>query len=104
MGMSVAYWERRDSADREALGQAALDVCRAQKLMDGVEDSRFYWLDPDKIVVQARTSKVVDWGRPDPKLAAGFFRLADLARQIRIEEWMDPAMGEDNYRRAGRAG
>lgn len=102
MGMSVAYFERRDGADRAALGQAAFDLCRSQRIMDGVEESRFYWAGPDQVVIQTRTSKHVDWTRPDPKVATSQFALADLARQVRMEEWMDPRLGEENYRRAGR--
>lgn len=103
MGVDVAYWDRRDGADRNDMAVAAYELCRAQKIMDGVEDSRFYWTSPDSIVIQARTSKNVDWAQPDPKVAESFFRLADLARQTRIESWMDPATGVDNYQRAGRA-
>ncbi|MDX1621986.1 MAG: hypothetical protein R3320_13395 [Nitriliruptorales bacterium] len=103
MGIEVIYWERRDAADRNEMGQAALGLCRAQKVLDGVEDSRFYWRTPDQLVIQIHTSKNVDWSKPDPKVAASLFHLADLARQTGSENWMEPSTGLDNYRAAGRA-
>ena len=103
MQMSVAYWDRRDGADRVSMAQAAFELCRAQRAMAEVEDSRFYWTGPDQVVVQVRLSEPVDWAQPEPGVAKSLFALADQARQTRTENWMDPATGEDNYRRAGRS-
>jgi hypothetical protein len=36
MAMEVSWWERRDAADRDALGRAALDHCRALRQTAGL--------------------------------------------------------------------
>ncbi|MDX1658937.1 MAG: hypothetical protein R3343_08970 [Nitriliruptorales bacterium] len=102
MGIEVSYWDRRDEADRNEFGTAAYELCRAQKIIDGVEDSRFYWRNTDSLVIQVQTSKNVDWSTPDPKVAASLFRLGDLGRQTHQETWMDPSLGVESYRVAGR--
>ena len=45
--LHVSKFERYPSADRTALAMAALEWCRAAREHDGVNESRFYWIDPN---------------------------------------------------------
>lgn len=76
MALEVSWWDRRDQADRGALGAAALGDGRAPLNVpgDAVEAD------------QART----------------FFARAGLARQTRREWWQPPGLGESFYRFANR--
>jgi hypothetical protein len=103
MAIQVSHWQRRDGADRNAFGQAAFDVCRATRAEEGVDDSRFYWVDPDTVVIQTTAKSAEVFGRDlGGELAGRFFALADLARQSRYEQWIDPRTGQASYEQAGR--
>ncbi len=103
MAIMVIHWERRDNADRGALGSAALDFCRASRTVEGMRDCRFYWANADTVVVQADAESTEVFYRPTtPPVARALFALADLARQTSDERWMEPGMGQETYRAAGR--
>ncbi len=103
MAMQVSWWERRDQADRDALGRAALEHCRALRTSEGLRSARFYWLGPDTLVlVEEVESLDVPSETMQPDQARTLFALADLARQTRYERWQDPGQGEAFYRLAGR--
>ena len=103
MAMQVSWWERRDQADRDALGRAALEHCRALRTSEGLRSARFYWLGPDTLVlVEDVESLDVPSEAMGTDQARTFFALADLARQTRYERWQDPGSGEAFYRLAGR--
>jgi hypothetical protein len=57
MAITVGRWERRGDADLEALANAALAYCRAIKKQAGVRSSRFFWLGPDRIVIQSEADR-----------------------------------------------
>ena len=103
MAIIVGRWERRDSADRDAFGSAALAYCQTIKRREGVRGSRFFWLSPDQIVIQseADSHQVFDQA-PDADMAKTLFALSDLARAYDTERWMDPRDGQAVYRSAGR--
>jgi hypothetical protein len=103
MAIIVGRWERRDSADRQDLGSAALAYCQAIKTRDGVRSSRFFWVSPDRIVIQteAESQQVFDQP-PDAETGKALFALADLAQAVDTERWMDPRDGQAAYRNAGR--
>jgi hypothetical protein len=101
--LGVTHWTRRDATERALLGQAALDLCKALRAADGVDDSRFYWTGPDSIVIQVTAQS------PDPIMqppsadaARQLFALADLARREHFEQWIDPRTGMAQYDMAGR--
>lgn len=103
MPIEVSHWRRRDNADREILGKSALEVCRALRATDGFTDGRFYWVNPDEIVVQATAESGEVLGREYPSdLARAFYAFADNAMQTSREWWIEPSAGEANYRAAGR--
>jgi hypothetical protein len=103
MAMQVSWWERRDAADRDALGRAALAHCRALRTREGMQGARFYWLGPDAVVlVEEVESLDIPSEGMAPDQAQTFFALADLARQTRDERWQDPGSGEAFYRLARR--
>ena len=103
MAMQVSWWERRDHADRDAFGQAALAHCRALRGQEGMRSARFYWLGPDTMVlVEDVESLDIPSAGLTPDQARTLFALADLARQTRRERWQDAGRGEAFYRLAGR--
>jgi hypothetical protein len=103
MAMQVRWWERRDAADRDALGRAAFAHCRALRSSEGMQSARFYWLGPDTLVLEEEVESLDIPGEGmAPDQAQTSFALADLARQTRHERWQDPGRGEAFYRLARR--
>jgi hypothetical protein len=103
MAMEVSWWERRDQADRDQMGGAALAHCRALRDTPGMRSARFYWVGPDTMVlVEDVESLDVPSEELEAEQSRTFFALADLARQTRRERWQDPAQGEMFYRIAAR--
>lgn len=102
--MSIHVWqyERRDDADREALGKGALALTQAIKAADGVRSSKFYWVNADTVVVLTDGESSFSDAPPTADAARALFALSDLARQTRDEQWIDPGTGERTYRDAGR--
>ena len=102
MAGSYMRWERRDGADREQLGAAAFNLCRASR-HQGSRSCRFFWVNADTIVIVTEVDDphLFD-DEPKPELAQAMFALSDLARQTHTERWIDPRDGEANYRTAGR--
>ncbi len=85
MPLHVGKFERFPSADRNDLALAALEWCRAARASEGVNDSRFYWIDPNEIVVVTDADPGA-WGagagaEVSPQAAKALFALADLAAQ-----------------------
>jgi len=103
MAITVGRWERRDSADREAFGAAALKFCRTLKAREGVRGCRFFWTSSDAIAIlsEAESLRVLD-EPPTQDMAQALFALDDLARPTGLERWMDPRDGTEVYRLAGR--
>jgi len=103
MALQVSWWERRDAADRDALGSAALAHCRALRATEGMRSARFYWLGPDTLVlVEEVESLDIPAEAVQTDQARTLFVLADLARRTHAERWQDPGQGEAFYRLAGR--
>lgn len=100
MAMLVSWWERRDSADRNAFGKAALDFCRATRVRPGMRSSRFYWLNADTVVVANDGEMESFDGPPSPEQAKALFALSDLGRQTAMQRWGDAGAGEQVYRSA----
>jgi len=99
----VTHWERRDGADREALGKAAFDLCRATRQRDGIRSSRYFWTGPDQIAMLTEADTMADFEQPaKPDQAMAIFALADLARETSVERWIDPRAGMEAYNVAGR--
>ena len=51
MTLFVSKLQRRDAADRDALGRAIPNACRADKAIEGVRSTRFYWVNPDEVAL-----------------------------------------------------
>jgi hypothetical protein len=103
MAFLLQYCDRRDTAGRVEFGEAAYGLCSALRGSDGIRDARFYWVNPDRIVVLTEAKSMADFDLPPrPEAAAALFHLADLARFTDEERWFDPGVGEDTYRMAGR--
>ena len=103
MAVLLQHCDRRDTADRAEFGEAAYGLCRALRGSVGIRDSRFYWVNADRIVIYTEAESMADLDLPPrPEAASALFQLADLARFADEERWFDPAVGEDTYRMAGR--
>ena len=103
MALLLQHCDRRDTADRAEFGEAAYGLCRALRGGDGIRNSRFYWVNADRIVIFTEAESMTDFDQPPkPEVASALFRLADLARFTDEERWFDPGVGEDTYRMAGR--
>jgi hypothetical protein len=103
MAIQITRWERRDNADRNALGNAALDTCRASRGVEGTRSCRFYWSSTDGIVIlwEAESAQTFDQP-PAADQARAAFALADLSRPVGMERWADPRTGQEAYRLSGR--
>ncbi len=102
MPLFVTKYERRDGTDRDALGRAALTLCRANRAIEGVRNSRFYWANTDTVAVLT-DAEAGSYGQgsgtpPTADGAKAFFGMADLARQVSDETWGEAAAGEEVYR------
>ena len=107
MPIQIQVWERRDSADRNALANAALDICRASRATEGIRSSRFYWSGADTVVflTDGETQALNDLGdgsKVTADQARALFTLSDLARATDSRRLAEPGAGQEIYRRAGR--
>ena len=89
-------WERHSNASRDALGTAALNLCKNAKSKDGVHSAKFYWPNPNliAIIIEAETGS---WGiaaEPDGSTMKSFFDLGDAASCIMDETWVDASLGQ----------
>lgn len=99
--IDVMHFERRDDAEREALGKGAFALTQALRSA-GAVSSRFYWVGPDTIVVQTDVGEALSESPPSGDAARALFAMGDLARTVRREQWITPAVGEQSYHAAGR--
>ena len=101
MPLTIEKWERRDSADRNSLGLAALGYCRANKSADGIHSSKFYWGNADTLVIITEADPGAygpgSGGEPNAEAAKASFALSDLARSTSIETLVDARMGKQTY-------
>ena len=103
MAVMLSKFQRRDTADRVALGTAAFELCKQQRAVPGVTASRFFWTSADDIAILAEAESPLAFDEPmKPELATAVFRLADLALQTANERWTDPREGVSVHTRAGR--
>ena len=101
MPLHVAKYQRFQSADRNALGLAALEFCRAARAADGVNNSRYFWIDPNEIAILTEAEPGA-WGngaahQPSARAAAAVFALADLAQNTMNETWSDARSGMETF-------
>ena len=106
MPIQIQVWERRDNADRNALGNAALDLCRTSRI-DGIRSARFYWHGADAVVLltDGETDALNDLGNAAKTTAdrsRALFALSDLATATLAMRLTEPGVGQEAYRRAGR--
>ena len=103
MAIIVNHWQRRDGNGIEDFGNAAYEVCRAERGVEGVSSSRFYWLNSDTLVIQSQAESFEVFDRAGtPELGKAIFALSDVARPASTERWQEPKAATEAYRRAGR--
>tara|TARA_B100000963_G_C22586521_1_gene653390 strand:+ start:1096 stop:1404 length:309 start_codon:yes stop_codon:yes gene_type:complete len=98
--LHIAKYEMRSDADRNAFGMAALGVCNAAKVNDGVNDAKFFWVNPNLIGIIVDAEKGA-WGSdadPSADVMKAFFVLADLSNQVSNEIWMSASIGEERFK------
>lgn len=104
MPLFLSKHERRDNTDRDAMANAALDLCRATRALDGIRSARFYWANTDTIglIVDAEAGAFGQGSgqTPSPAQAKAFFALSDLARPTSSETWGEAGAGAEMYRAA----
>ena len=105
MPIQMSIWERRDSADRRALAEKALELCRIAKAREGMRSARFFWYMVDTIVFLFEgEAKALD--NPGAAAPADYarvaFEFADMARFTLNWRLAEPRAGEESYRAAGR--
>ena len=107
MPIQFQVWERRDSADRNGLGNAALDLCRTSRAVEGIRSSRFYWNGTDAVVFLTdgeteALNNLGDGAKVTADRARALFTLSDLAKATLSMRLAEPRAGEEIFRRAGR--
>ena len=102
MPIQLIIFERRDSADRVDLGNAALAMCRAMRSTKGIRSSRFYWYGADTVVILTEGETEGLDAPLDAENARAAFDLTDLARMTMNWRLIDPRTGEEAYKIAGR--
>lgn len=101
MSYTVSHWSRRSEADRDDLGEAALEWCNAARAYAGASTARFYWTGPDDLVTVTEVRSADPFETtPPPELTSAMLHLADKARRVREERWIAPGEGEERYRAA----
>ena len=101
MPLHVMKFERFQDADRNDLALAALEYCRSVSESDGVDHSRFFWVDPNEIAILVHAEQG-GWGpwstqQPSRREAVALFALADLCRNTMNEVWGDAKSGQATY-------
>ena len=105
MPIQLSVYERRDSGDRETMGNTALELCRMTRKLKGITSSRFYWVGSESIVILTE-GETAALNAPASAYPAGSarlaFTLADNARMTLSMRLAEPRDAVQSYRRAGR--
>jgi hypothetical protein len=102
--MAIVYsrWQLKPGADRKALGDLALEMCRAAKGNEGVRSARYFWADSNTVttLTDYEAPRYIFAGTPTPEGTKRGFALSDIANRIDWEVWQDARAGTDAYERA----
>ena len=105
MPLQLNIFERRDSGDRETMGNLALAITRITKARDGIRSCRFFWHGVDNIVflTEGEAEALNNPAAAAPAdMARLVFDMADNARQTLNWRLSEPRASEEAYRAAGR--
>ena len=103
MPATYVRWERRDDADRNEMGLAALQLCRRWRA-HGADVAKFYWANPSTIIMFHEGSpEALNVGNfnQDGDNAAAMFAMDDLARLVEAQPLVDGRGGQEAFQRAG---
>jgi hypothetical protein len=105
MPIQLMVWERRDSGNREAMGNTAVEMCRIARKNKGMTSSRFYWSGMESIVF-LNEGETAALDVPGAAAPADFWRLAftlaDNARMTLNMRLAEPRDALQTVRAAGR--
>jgi hypothetical protein len=103
MAIIVNHWQRRDRTTIEEFGNAAYELCRAERGVQGISSSRFYWVNSDTVVIQSQAESFEVLDRTGtPEVGKAVFALSDIAHPVSTERWQEPRAATELYRSAGR--
>lgn len=86
------------------MGNNALEICRFYRSVEGTTGARYYWPDPNTVVILHDVENARD-GIPDVPNADGariHFNMADIADRTAFEVWSGAGGGTETNRLAGR--
>jgi dsDNA-binding SOS-regulon protein len=107
MPIQLGVWERRDNGNREALGNAAFEMCRIYRKVKGITSCRYYWSGTERIVFlsEGETAALNNPAYPADQLAKVSqlsFTIADNAKATLSLRLAEPRDAVVSYRAAGR--
>jgi hypothetical protein len=103
MPIQLTIFDRRDSSGRLELGNAAFALCKAVRSQEGIISSRYYWNATDTIVILSEGSTEALDSQGSAEFIKAAFDVGDMARLTLNLRLMDPQVGVENYRMAGRS-
>ena len=97
--LQISKYEMHSRADRNTFGNAALSVCKAAKSSPGVNDAKYYWVNPNLIafIVDADAGSWGAGAQPTAEVMKAQFDLSDISTQVANETWMGAREGTDNF-------
>lgn len=102
MPLLYQRFQLKPGADRAKFGDLVLEACRATRANEGVRSARYYWANPNSVVVliDYEHSRNVFGGTPTPEGARRNFAAFDMADQTAWELWGEARAGTEAYERA----
>ena len=97
--LHITKFEMHSGADRNTFGNAAFSVCKTAKSSPGVNDAKYYWINPNLIafIVDAEPGSWGSGAQPTSEAMKALFDLSDISTQVANETWMGAREGTDNF-------
>ena len=97
--LQITKFEMHSGADRNTFGNAAYAVCKTAKSTSGVNDAKYYWVNPNLIafIVDAEPGSWGSGAQPTSEAMKALFDLCDISTQVANETWMGAIVGSDNF-------
>jgi len=78
--LQITKFEMHSGADRNTFGNAAYTVCKTAKSTSGVNDAKYYWVNPNLIafIVDAEPGSWGSGAQPTSEAMKALFDLSDI--------------------------